>query len=133
MYKDLAKHATAALQKLGDKDFRAPSILDSGVDASYARLFSSIVKGMEKLVEVGSGPVHTRVRDCLRRAATRVFSNLAYEDLDFDFKKILQVADPDAAEGLEEIIGPHIEELLRQFTRHPEADAPTTGSGQTTV
>ena len=62
-----------------------------------------------------------------------VFSNLAYEDPDFDFKKILQAADPDAAEDLEEIIGPHVEELLRQFTRYSEADAPTTGSGQTTV
>ena len=88
---------------------------------------------MEQLVEAGSGPVHSRIRDCLRKAATQIFSNLAQEDPDFNFKKILQVVDPDAAEDLEGIVEPHVEELLHQFTRNPETDVPATGSGQTTV
>ena len=98
--------------------------MDTGVDASYARLFGLIVEGMEKLVEAGNGPVLTRVRDYLRRAATQVFSNLAHADPDFDFRRVLEVVDPDQAEDLEEIVKRHVDELLRQFTRMPDRELP---------
>ena len=82
---------------------------------------------------MSSGPGHARARDCLQKAATQVFSNLAHGDPDFNFKRILQAEDPDAAGNYDEAISPYVEELLRQFIRLPGEGAPATGSSQTTV
>jgi hypothetical protein len=117
MFRMLAVRASAAVARLGVRDFPISSYLLSDDPAAFLQLFTKIVEKLEIAAMSLDNVVEEECREPLGLTGTRVFSNLLRVDPAFDFSMVLRPVERSAALKLMEGTKEAMEALTKLYQR----------------